>query len=577
MKKIKQLQIDASKNIIMQSQTNMSVNIIGTIVLILFIFGAVVSTIGYLGFTISFKNEYSQTTYHMADTATTLINGDKLEEYLRNGESEEYLRTKKLLDAYCDRMEVSLIYVIIVDRSDYGRFVSVFNAVDNTVDNTKYEPWEPGYKRDTTNNEYRRKYQAVYEQTVPYETVYRTHPTDGQHPHITTLAPVKDSSGNVAAILCLQRPMDELSKARVPYVVSIVISTLVISALAAIVAARLLKKRIVDPIITVSEEAKRFARENTEGEKIGKISKYSEISNLVESIDTMEEDMLRYIDNLTAATAERERIGAELSIAKNIQENTVPNVFPAFPGREDFDIFATMTPAKEVGGDLYNFFLIDDNHLAVTIADVSGKSVPAALFMMVTNILISEAVRVVSTPAAAMNFVNQRLCRNNSAGMFATVWLGVIELSTGIMTMANAGHNDPILCRKNGEVEFVRTRHGLIAGAFEDIEYGNTEIQLQKGDKLFLYTDGLSEAINADEKMFTDEGVINAIRKYKDKAPKALLKGVESCVEAFVGDMPQFDDLTMICFELREGGRTDTPVPDAAAENLDKATEKEYG
>ena len=556
--------------IIKQSQTNMSVNIIGTIIIILFMFGTIVSAIGYVSFTISFENEYSETTYHMADTATSLLNGDMLDDFLRNGENDDYYTTKNLLDFYCKKMEVSLIYVIQVDRSDYGRFVSIFNAVNNAVDNSSYIPWELGHKRDTTNAEYRQKYQAVYEQKVPFETVYRNNPSDGQHPHITTMVPVKDSKGEVVAILCLQRPMSELSMVRMPYVISIVISTLFFSTLAAIIAASLIKKRIVNPIVKVSEETNRFARENTEGEKIGNISKYTEISKLVKSIDTMEEDMLRYIDNLTVATAEREKISAELSIAKTIQENTVPNAFPAFPDRKDFDIYAAMLPAKEVGGDLYNFFLIDEDHLAVTIADVSGKSVPAALFMMVTNILISEAARVVPTPGEALSFVNKRLCQNNSADMFATIWLGFIELSTGKLTMANAGHNDPVVCRKNGEVEFIKSRHGLLAGAFEEIRYKNTEVQLQKGDKLFLYTDGLNEATDASENMFTDERVLDAIREFKSEGPEALVKGIHSRVNAFVGDAPQFDDLTMVCVELKAGGSTDTLILDADCEKLDE-------
>ncbi len=156
MKKAEQPQVNMPINIIRKLQTNMSVNIIGTIILVLFIFGAVVSTIGYIGFTISFKSEYSQTTFHMADTAATLVNGDKLEDYLRSGEDNDYRRTKRLLDAYCNKMEVSLVYVIVVDRSDYGRFVSVFNAVDNEVDNTNYKEWELGHQRDTTNLTYNR-------------------------------------------------------------------------------------------------------------------------------------------------------------------------------------------------------------------------------------------------------------------------------------------------------------------------------------------------------------------------------------------------------------------------------------
>ena len=200
-------------------------NIIGAIVILLVVFGLIVSILGVTNFTSSFKKEYSVTTYHMADTATTLVNGDHLEDYLEGREMEEYQETKGYLDVYCERMNVSLVYVILVDTSDYGRFVSIFNSVNNEVDDSSYTPWELGYQRDTTNNEYRRKYKSIYNQEADYETVYRFKPSDGSHPHVTTLVPVKGSDGGVKGILCVQRPAREIWDARRPFLMVIAFST----------------------------------------------------------------------------------------------------------------------------------------------------------------------------------------------------------------------------------------------------------------------------------------------------------------------------------------------------------------
>ena len=312
---------------------SMAFNIIGAIVLLVILFGAIVSTIGYFGFTDAFKTEYATSTYHMADTATALINGDHLDAYLAGEAAEEYRETKENLDVYCERMNVSLVYVIKVDTGDYGRFVSIFNAVNNAVDNSSYTAWELGHKRDTTNDEYRRKYRAMYEQTAPYETVYRIKTTDGQHPHITTMVPVKGSDGKTRSILCIQRPMRELKDATRSYLIRIAVWAAALCVFASVVTAVYIRRRVVKPIRIASDEAVRFAKENTRGEPLGSLSKLREINNLARSIDTMETDMVRYIDNLTAATAEKERMGTELSLARTIQENSVPNRFPAFPGR----------------------------------------------------------------------------------------------------------------------------------------------------------------------------------------------------------------------------------------------------
>ena len=196
--------------------------------------------------------------------------------------------------------------------------------------------------------------------------------------------------------------------------------------------------------------------------------------------------MVQYIENLTAITAEREKADTELALAKSIQEDSLPTTFPAFPDRKEFDIYASMTPAKMVGGDFYNFFLIDDDHLAIVIGDVSGKSVPGALFMMVANILLSDRTRMGGTPAEILAFVNNRIYETNKADMFVTLWLGILEISTGRIVAANAGHEDAAVCHKDGSFELFKTKHDFVIGAMKNMQYQDFEIRLGKGDKLFL-------------------------------------------------------------------------------------------
>ena len=532
-------------------RSNMAFNIVGAIIALLVLLGLIVSVIGLVSFTEAFRREYSVSTYHMADTAATLVNGDHLEAYLAGDETEEYLRTKRYLDGYCRKMSVSIIYVISVDRSDYGRFVSVFNSIDNSVGDTNYTEWELGHKRDTTNDEYRLKYRALYEQRSLYETVYRIKNLNGAKPHITTIVPVKDSSGEVTGLLCIQRPMRELYTARLPYVRNVAVSTILLAILASVFAAAFIRSRFLDPIRKVSDEAVRFARENTKGEELGIISEFRELADLGSSIDSMETDMLRYMENLTKATAEKERIVADLSLASTIQENSIPNSFPAFPERTDFDIYAAMDPAREVGGDFYNFFLIDDDHLFAVIGDVSGKGIPGALFMMVSNILISDRTRMGGTPAEILSFVNQELCAHNKAEMFVTVWLCILELSTGKLTAANAGHEYPAIRRANGRYELFKDRHGFVLGAMEDVKYREYELRLEPGDRIFVYTDGVPEATSDDDEMFGTARMLEALNEEPDAGLERLLINVRAAVDDFVDGAEQFDDLTMLCLEYR--------------------------
>lgn len=532
-------------------RSNMAVYITSGVVCLLALFGIIVCISGIVSFTNAFDEMNSTTTFHMAYTAASLVNGDHIKEYLAGEEPEEYARTKRILDAYCHRMSVSLIYVIDVDQTDYERFVSVFNSVDNTVDDSNYVPWEIGHKRETTNEEYRNNYEALYAKEKEYATIYRLRPGNGLKPHITTIVPVTNSKGDVAALLCIQRPIHELEKAIIRFMLHIVVIVLIMGALASHLAAKSLAKWVFIPIKRVSDEASRFARENTKGEELGDVSRFEEIDTLSRSIDKMETDMVNYIENLTAYTAERERIGTELAFAKNIQHSSLPTRFPAFPDRTDFDIYAYMKPAREVGGDFYNFRLLDEDHLAMWIGDVSDKGVPAALFMMAINIVINNRASMGGTPAEIMAFVNNNICEHNEANLFVTIWLGILEISTGRLTFVNAGHEEPAVYHKGGTFELYRTKHNVAVGVFPDIEYTDYDIHLGRGDKLFVYTDGVPEATDMFDKLYTTGRMLEALNRYRDGSPQEILEGINRSVKEFVGDRPQFDDLTMLGFELK--------------------------
>ncbi len=236
----------------------------------------------------------------------------------------------------------------------------------------------------------------------------------------------------------------------------------------------------------------------------------------------------------------------ELNMATEIQTGMLPSIFPAFPERAEFDIYASMDPAKEVGGDFYDFFMIDDDHLAIVIADVSGKGVPAALFMMSSKILINDHAIMGGSPAEILERVNKQVCKNNDAHMFVTVWLGILEISTGKLTTASAGHEYPII-NTNGKYELLKDKHGLAVGAFELSNYSNTEIQLKKGDSIFVYTDGVAEATDANNQLFGTERTVDALNAIpEDASQEDILAGVRAAVDAFVKEAPQFDDLTMV-------------------------------
>lgn len=270
----------------------------------------------------------------------------------------------------------------------------------------------------------------------------------------------------------------------------------------------------------------------------------------MDTIRQMEREQLE----LENKRKEQERIAEELTLARQIQISALPRIFPAYPDRTEFDLYASMDPAKEVGGDFYDFFLIDGDHLALVIADVSGKGIPAAMFMMTSKSLIRNELMSGHDPAEALTNVNLQLLENNDAKMFVTVWVAVLELSTGKGLACNAGHEHPALRRAGKDFELIQYRHGIMVGVSRKARYQNREFELHPGDSVFVYTDGVPEAKAGNKEMFGAERLVTALNACQDCRPDEILTNVKRAVDTFVGDAEQFDDLTMMCLEYKGPG-----------------------
>ena len=313
----------------------------------------------------------------------------------------------------------------------------------------------------------------------------------------------------------------------------------------------ILGTRIVKPLNTITRRISQLSEDNLEFKMEDAYRTGDEVEELARSFAAISHKTVEYLDTVQRVTAEKERLGTELSLATQIQAAMLPHIVPAFPDRKDFDVIGSMDPAKEVGGDFYDYFLVDDDHLCLVIADVSGKGVPAALFMMASKIILQSVAMLGGSPAEILTKTNEAICSNNEAQMFVTVWVGILELSTGKLTCSSAGHEYPVIKRADGQFELYKDKHGFVIGGMDGLRYQEYVLQIHPGDKVFVYTDGVPEATNADKELFGTERLVNALNEQPQSAPFDILKNVRRAVDDFVQEAEQFDDLTMLCLEYK--------------------------
>ncbi len=511
--------------------------------------GAIISIIGYREFTSVLQRQYNDSAYEIAETAAKYLNPDKFEEYLSTGEQdEEYREIEKRLDDLVDATNTTLIYVAKVDTSDYRTLTYIYDSVNSA---SGFDRYPLGYTAVGVDEQYVNNVRNIItkgERATEYLYSY----SEESGAHTTAGIAVYDPKGKIVAILGVEKAMRRLKNARDTYVKDTLLGVLVAVCLFLLAYSAFLYREVLLPILAVTDEAKRFADSNTPSDKLASIKKNDEIGVLAKAVNKMETDIVEYVENLTMVTAEKERIGAELSIATQIQANMLPSIFPAFPDRPEFDIYATMNPAKEVGGDFYDFFMVDERHLAIVMADVSGKGVPAALFMVIGKTLIKDHTQPGRDLGEVFTKVNDLLCESNSEGLFITAFEGVLDLVSGEFTFVNAGHEIPFICKKGGSYEPYKIRAGFVLAGMEGMCYKCGSMQLAPGDRLFQYTDGVTEATDKDGKLYGMTRLGEILGQNASLPPTELLVRIKEDIDAFVGAAPQFDDITMLCLEYRE-------------------------
>lgn len=372
-----------------------------------------------------------------------------------------------------------------------------------------------------------------------------------------------DSKGNPVGLLCVEIDINDIQIDMARYVRMIVILAVAITAIVIVVYVFNTDRMLIKPLTEISDSTNAFVlkmQDNTKPEDLVydavEVKTGDEIEFLADDIKSMSDSVKEYMINLRNITSEKERLGAELNVATKIQEGILPREFPPYPDRNEFELYASMKPAREVGGDLYDFFLLDDDHIALVIADVSGKGIPAALFMMVSKLLIKNRTKQDWTSTSAiLSEVNDQLCERNKMEMFVTVWLAVIDLKTGKGIASNCGHEHPAIRHADGGFELLKYRHSPALGTMHGIKTEEHEFELKPGDCLFIYTDGVPEATNAENEFWGVDRMIAALNTadvtMADSVPESVIRSVSASLDAYVAGAEQFDDVTMLCFEYK--------------------------
>ena len=397
------------------------------------------------------------------------------------------------------------------------------------------------------------KYITIWENYAKNKGIDKPLVTDNDYGfNYTGISVILDENGKAIAEIQYILDMSDVRAYLNSFLVNMFIISFAIIGITILAYIVFVRKIVINPVGRLTDFTQEITRTNDFGNQRIKIKTGDEIESLSHAFNFMLSELENYIDNLSKVTAEKERIGAELDVARHIQASMLPSIFPPFPNRDEFDIYASMTPAKEVGGDFYDFFLVDEDHLAMVIADVSGKGVPAAMFMMISKTLLKSAAQSGLSPKAILEKVNNQLCENNDAEMFVTVWIGILEISTGKLVCANAGHEYPAIMRRGGSFELYKDKHGFVLAGMEGSKYREYELVLSAGDRLFVYTDGVAEATDINNNLYGTDRMINALNKAKDLSSRELLESLHKDIDSFVGLADQFDDITMLSIQIKQ-------------------------
>ena len=466
-----------------------------------------------------------------------------------NGDqTEAYQRTVKLINKLKEDGEITYLSLVMPDEDSVTFYIDgmVEEMGDDPANQIPYGS-DILYKDAAQDEKDLEKYELIWELYSQNKGTDTPVITDNSYGfNYTSVSPILDENGNAIAEIQYILDMRHVRSELRAFLYRMLLIAALNIAMALILYVVFVRHSITKPVSKLADFTKKITEAGEFNKQHIELNTGDEIEDLGSAFNYMLEELEQYIDNLEKVTAEKERIGAELSVATQIQASMLPCIFPAFPDRPEFNVYATMQPAKEVGGDFYDFFLVDEDHLAMVIADVSGKGVPAALFMVIAKTLLKNSAQTGASPKEILEKVNNQLCENNDAEMFVTVWIGILQISTGKMVCANAGHEYPAICKREGSFELLKDKHGFVLAGMEGARYREYELQLQEGDSFYVYTDGVPEATNADQQLFGTERMLLALNRNPHAIPEEFLPAVKAEIDAFVGNAPQFDDITML-------------------------------
>ena len=489
---------------------------------------------------------YSEKARQAATLAAGHVDGDRVARYLETMETDEaYEDMEAALTGIKRSMGLSYLYVFIPGGDSFTYIVDI-----------QLEDEDPDYFSDLgdifeyTEAEYKNLLPDVEARQASQKVIVATSSLFFGTA-VTSWAPVLNSAGEVAAMVEADITLDQVA-ASIRNALTVMLGVY-LSMILLMIAFQsvVLRQMITLPLQKLTERTLQFASGEELSEFVDDIKTGDELQTLSESFGKMAQDITVYTQEKSAMAANQERIATELHVATGIQQSMLPCIFPAFPEREEFDIYATMDPAKEVGGDFYDFFMVDDRHLAIVAADVSGKGVPAALFMVIGKTLIKDHTLPGSDLGEVFTRVNDLLCESNREGLFITAFEGVLDLVTGEFNFVNAGHEMPFICRVKENYAVHKIKPGFVLAGMEGMHYRAGSTTLAPGDRIFQYTDGVTEATNADNTLYGMERLERVLNANRDKTPAELLPAVKADIDRFVGDAPQFDDITMLCLEYK--------------------------
>jgi sigma-B regulation protein RsbU (phosphoserine phosphatase) len=536
----------------MKKQRRQSLNRrITTILLALMLAMAVIlSIVSYMAIRsvyLRFYNEKAQQLVHIVSQRT---NWEKLEPFVETGEADEY--ALDLMEFYNSVKENFLTegYLYLFVPGEHS-FTYLIEARTEDEDPDALAKW--GDTFEYTEFEYKYLVPDIEAGRAHEEIIYMGENEYGGG--LETWAPVFDSAGNVRAMVEVDIRMPSFRQDLNGFVIRIIGVFILLVAAVLFLTLQYLNRSVTRPIVSLERSVNAYEHGKLELDA-SHYKKDDEIKGLAESFDEMTRRIAAYNEEVTRASAERERIGAEMDVARKMQTDSLPSVFPAFPERSDFDVFAGMIPAREIGGDFYDFFMVDDDHLALTVGDIAGKGIPVALFMVMVKTLIKNRVLQGLGPAEVMQSVSEQMLESDQADIFSTVWLAVIELSTGKGIAANAGHEHPVLRRAGGKFELQAYKHSPPLAAMEGVRFHDHGFQLEPGDTLFIYTDGLTDAVNAKNEIFGPGRIVDALNEEPEASPAMLIQMTKEAVFDYTGRDTQSDDMTMLVFKYFGPGGT---------------------